>query len=200
MSTGKFFVFEGIDGSGTTSVSKAVVDKLNSMSINAVWMNEPSSGKIGKLIREILSEGSPDIHTLALLFAADRIDHYRNYILPSLISGNVVVCDRYRLSALAYQSPKAGLNWVQHIDAVPDPIVTILLDVDAEEGFKRVLSRSRTLDYFERLDKMRDIRDSYLDIINNGTSNYEGDVYVVDASEPFEEVFIKSFDILTNHL
>ncbi len=117
MSSGKFIVFEGIDGSGTTSVSRAIVDKLNSIPINknAVWMKQPTDGKVGGLIREMLSEDSPDIHILALLFAADRLYHYRNEILPALISGNIVVCDRYRLSALAYQSPKVGIDWVQHM-------------------------------------------------------------------------------------
>lgn len=105
MSTPKFIVLEGIDGSGTTTQLSRVSAALRTLGHRVHETREPTGGRIGKLIREQLSDPSGvSARCLALLFAADRIDHLDREILPALARGEVVVCDRYVMSSLVYQS------------------------------------------------------------------------------------------------
>jgi len=204
MGVSKFFVWEGIDGSGSTSVTKKVAETLNDRGVRVVWTKEPSNSRIGKMIKGVLSESNPDIHTLALLFAADRLDHFRSEILPALVSGNVVICDRYRMSALAYQAPKCGLGWVQHIDSVPDPAITILLNLNAEKAMERIEAREKGLsqhrDCFETLSQLRKIRQNYLDLVDSEGCNYDSKVHVIDASQPFDAVVEESLKVVSDYL
>lgn len=97
---GRFIVFEGIDGSGTTTISKEVAKR-----IGAIWTCEPTSGPIGTLIRKCLKGEDGPFHsaTMMNLFQADRIEHSLD-IAKMLKEGNSVVCDRYHVSTLVYQS------------------------------------------------------------------------------------------------
>ena len=106
---------------------------------------EPSTGPIGRLLREILLGGhrSPagepvDGLAMALLFAADRRDHLAREILPMLAAGTDVVSDRYLLSSLAYQAQEAERDWVAGLARelrVPD--LTLLLDLPVEVAAAR---------------------------------------------------------------
>lgn len=94
-----FVVFEGLDGSGTST----------QLAIIGAWLGcfttfEPTNGPIGALIREKLREGGFSNETMALLFAADRKEHLEKEIEPRLARGEVVLCDRYVMSSLAYQT------------------------------------------------------------------------------------------------
>ena len=105
----------------------------------------PSTGPIGRLLREILLGGhrSPagepvDGLAMALLFAADRRDHLAREILPMLAAGTNVVSDRYLLSSLAYQAQEAERDWVAGLARelrVPD--LTLLLDLPVEVAAAR---------------------------------------------------------------
>lgn len=109
---GKFIVFEGADGSGTTTQSKELVQALQQKfgEKSAIWTAEPSQGVIGKTLRSILSgeHGGLDSvwgwREMSYLFMADRIHHVKTEILPALQAGVHVVCDRYYASTLVYQS------------------------------------------------------------------------------------------------
>ena len=109
---GKFIVFEGADGSGTTTQSKELVRALQQKfgKESTVWTAEPSQGVIGKTLRSILSgeHGGLDSvwgwREMSYLFMADRIHHVKTEILPALQAGVHVVCDRYYASTLVYQS------------------------------------------------------------------------------------------------
>src|SRR4051794_39705484 len=109
---GRFIVLEGIDGAGTTTQTARLVDRLRGDGKTAVKITrEPSDGPIGSLVRQVLtgrivSPGgrAPGWTTMALLFAADRMDHVESEIEPFLLSDGVVVSDRYDASSLAYQS------------------------------------------------------------------------------------------------
>ena len=193
--TDRFIAFEGLDGCGKTTVSKAFAHKLLSMGIDVLHTRQPSSGRVGQMISDMLKTSKLDIKVLALLFAADRLQHYNTVIEPALSVGKVVVCDRYRLSGLAYQSPKAGLGWVQHIDAVPDPAFTFLLDLPPETAFGRIKHRGKALDYFESVEKLSKIREEYLKLATGG-SNYDSKVILLDAMLPTSELVIKALSCL----
>src|SRR5450759_40417 len=116
---GRFIVLEGIDGSGTTTQLDRAVAYLGTHGHRAVATREPSAGPVGRLLRDALlgrlhtPDGARmDGRTMALLFAADRIDHLQREIEPQLAAGTTVVSDRYLLSSLAYQAEEADRAWV----------------------------------------------------------------------------------------
>lgn len=142
---GRFIAVEGIDGSGTTLQTRALALWLRQRGHDVVETREPSGGAIGRLIRERLHVDAPplDASALALLFAADRIDHVAAEIEPARGRGAVVVSDRYLLSSLAYQSLDCDLEWVRTINrGAPAPDLYLFLRVPAEVAFARVQQRA----------------------------------------------------------
>lgn len=117
MGQGKLVAIEGIDGAGTTTQCKLLVEALTNKGIAVHQTAEPSQGPIGKLLREALQKkhGIDDM-TLVPLFAADRLDHLSREIIPKLGEGAVVISDRYTLSSYAYQSMIAPLDYVKAVN------------------------------------------------------------------------------------
>ena len=94
MTQGLLIALEGVDGSGTTSQRERVAQALRAEGRQVHTTAEPSTGPIGKLLREILSgEMRTSPETVALLFAADRLDHLDREILPALETGHIVLTD-----------------------------------------------------------------------------------------------------------
>lgn len=157
---GRFIVLEGIDGAGTTTQGQTLVATLESHGHPARFTHEPSALPIGALLRQILVGGPgmarPDWDGMALLFAADRLDHVAREIEPLIAAGVTVVCDRYDLSTLAYQSATAGdeqaaLPWLRAINQrARRPDVTLVLDVDAAVAEARRARRGGEPELFER--------------------------------------------------
>jgi dTMP kinase len=168
---GRFIVIEGIDGAGTTTQSRLLGERLRAAGRKVHVTAEPSGGAIGALVRQVLSgrlrgrapDGPFDPEALALLFAADRLDHARSEILPALAAGLDVVSDRYTLSSLAYQSLTTGdAAWVEQINArAPAPDVTILLEVVPAVAFARRRSASHSREIFEKAAFQRRVAASY---------------------------------------
>jgi dTMP kinase len=140
-----FIVLEGIDGSGTTTQLGLLERHLQRRGRRVHITREPSTGPIGRLLREILLGGhkSPtgepvDGLAMALLFAADRRDHLTREIAPALAAGADVVSDRYLLSSLAYQAQEAERDWVAGLARdVRVPDLTLLLDLPVEVAAAR---------------------------------------------------------------
>ena len=178
---GKFIVLEGIDGSGSTTQVGLLVQSLR-QSISVGDTYEPSKGAIGLFIRDILSgEIKTDPEALALLFAADRRDHLEKEIRPAVEKSEWIICDRYFLSSLAYQSQKCSIDWVCQInDGILIPDLTILIDLPASEALKRVDERSSaTREIFETLPQQRKIRKLYLELAENSKKYQLGPVQVI---------------------
>jgi dTMP kinase len=154
---GRFIVLEGIDGSGTTTQLERAVAFIGSLGHRAVATREPSQGPVGRLIREALlgrlhmPDGSRmDGRTMALLFAADRIDHLQREIEPQLAAGATVVSDRYLLSSLAYQAEEADRAWVTGLArGVLAPDLTILLDLPVEIAARRREAAGRPIERYD---------------------------------------------------
>lgn len=141
-------VVEGVDGSGTTTQSRRLVEALRAIGRDARHTFEPTPGPIGNLIRAALEKRLIDPEsssrralrpeTMALLFAADRLDHLDSFILPALAEGAIVVSDRYDLSSLVYQSATSdsaaeALPWLRTLNrAARRPDLTVVLDVPFE--------------------------------------------------------------------
>jgi dTMP kinase len=163
--TGTFIVVEGIDGAGTTTHSRLLAKSLKTPTREVVLTCEPTNGPVGGLIRQILQRrlfvadatGPRGFawSTLALLFAADRLDHLQSVVVPALADGSIVVSDRYYLSSLAYQSATAPadpgvLPWIRALNArAIRPDLTIVLDVPAEIAAERRRNRGGVEEVFE---------------------------------------------------
>lgn len=151
--TGLFVVFEGIDGSGKSTQIPLVAEELRKEGLNVYTTSEPSSGKLGPILRDYLSNTNSHPAVDALLFAADRVDHYTNEIQPKLSDHYIVISDRYKASSLIYQG-SSGLSdsWILEINSqVRDPDLTIYLDITADEALRRLNDSNR--DYLEKFEK-----------------------------------------------
>ena len=119
---------------------------------------EPSDGPIGRLTRELLAVSTQprtvDPAGLALLFAADRLEHLAREIEPALTRGELVLCDRYVVSSWVYQSLDCDPTWVQTInERARWPDLTFVFDLSAELALARVAARrASTGEPIERFD------------------------------------------------
>jgi dTMP kinase len=162
---GTFIVVEGVDGCGSTTHSRLLAKSLRSPEREVVLTCEPTNGPVGGLIRQILQRrlfvtdatGPRGFawSTMALLFAADRLDHLDSVVMPALRDGSIVVSDRYLLSSLAYQSATAPegpsvVPWIHEVNArAQRPDLTIVLDVPAEVAEERRQGRGGNAEVFE---------------------------------------------------
>jgi len=151
--TGRLIAIEGIDGAGTTTQAHLLVDWLNGAGHRAHFTCEPSTGPVGRLLREILqhrTEHPVDAAAVALLFAADRVDHVRHEVAPRLAQGVHVVTDRYVYSSLAYQSLDQDPAWVAEINRLaPEPDLTLYVRTPPEVARARREARGSGQELFE---------------------------------------------------
>jgi len=167
---GHFIVIEGIDGSGTTTQSTILAERLMERGQPAHTTREPSDGPIGVLIRQILTgrvlvpgrDGArpPGWATMATLFASDRLDHLEAEVIPNLADGVTVICDRYDHSSVAYQTVSGGGGddisaWVRELNRhARRPDLTLVLDVDPTVAASRRGTRSGGPELYE-VDEMQ---------------------------------------------
>lgn len=192
---GLFISIEGIDGAGTTTQTKLAADWLAREGRAAVQTAEPTGGAVGKLIRQALSKKMPgregveiEPELFALLFAADRLDHMATTVEPALSAGKIVVSDRCYLSSFAYQSTGCELDWIRSINrAARRADLIILLDLEAEAAFTRIAGNRTNHEVFEKVERMKKIRQNYLDIAE--TLEREGEqIITLDGSKPVDAV------------
>ena len=196
---GRFVVLEGIDGAGTTTHVGRLAERLRTMRVPVRATREPSDGPIGTLVRQVLTGRvvvpggrAPGWVTMALLFAADRMDHVESDIDPFIAEGGVVVSDRYDASSLAYQSvssgadPKEAVEWIRTLNRyVRRPDLTIVLDVSPETASERRLHRGEPAQLYEQNEVQRALAAFYKDLAMHMPKDR---VVVIDASGSVEEV------------
>jgi dTMP kinase len=189
MKSGMFIALEGIDGAGTTTQARRLSEWFAARALPAFATFEPSAGRIGRLIREYLAGkvDAPDVdrhfHTLALLFAADRLDHLAREVEPRLGSGIHVVSDRYLLSSLVYQSLHCAPDWVAAINGeAPPPSLTLLLDLPAESAMERLARRGlfEPAEIYETIEQQAKLRERYLEAARR--LSLSQDIVVIDGS------------------
>ncbi|KIG11838.1 Thymidylate kinase [Enhygromyxa salina] len=190
----RFLVFEGIDGSGTTTQQAIVAKRLRARGHRVHETREPSEGQIGELARALLAvvPGQPrtvNAAALALLFAADRLEHLTREVEPALARGEIVLCDRYVISSWVYQSLECDSAWVRTINTHARwPDLTFVFDLPAEVALARVAQRRATtgqvVERFDVPQTQRDLARGYAAILTDGLEGVER----VDASLAIEAV------------
>jgi len=175
---GTFVCIEGLDGCGKTTQAKLLVEKLQ-RSYGAMYTAEPSEGKVGDFIRKSILYGEKRSTSLAeaLLFAADRVEHVENEVLPALRQGKLVISDRYIYSSLAYQGAAGlSLEWIQSINQYAlRPELAIFIDVDPRAVMQRL---KPVKSFMENLETQQRVRQIYLKFVE------KGDLTRIDGNKP----------------
>lgn len=212
MASGRFISFEGIDGSGKSTILYRIDEVLRSSGLRYVVTREPGGTLIGEKVRAILLNAAHQHMVPAtemLLYAADRAQHVREVIRPALHAGNHVLCDRYADATVAYQGYGRGhdLDWVRRLmEFATDglqPDLTIVLDVEVEIAQRRVRTRSGNLMplFGDRLDAEalefhRQVRRGYLEL-----ARLEPDrIRIVPAAAEIERVAEMTYELVVNAL
>ncbi len=185
--SGKLIVLEGIDGAGTTTQAVQLGKRFGE---RVHVTREPSDGPSGALIRQILrGEHQPFDHTaLALLFAADRLDHLKREIEPHLERGVHVISDRYVISSYVYQSIFTDAAFVRYINRFARAAdLTLLLEVPVQMALDRRQTRGMPDELFDPIDYQRRVASEYSE---EATRLREREnVRVIDGTRAADEVF-----------
>ncbi len=192
---GKFIVFEGLDGSGTSTQSKLLCKFLESSGRKVFLTSEPSDGPIGNMIRQGMAkrihfnDSSIIFDTqMAYLFAADRYDHLNNSvngILNLLASGVDVISTRYFFSSYAYHvTNEETFNLVRDLNCrFPNPDLLIYMGNTVSESVRRVNERI-VQDVYENQSKLEQVLINYSNLLKS----YEGNLLVMNSQDAIEDV------------
>jgi len=176
---------EGIDGCGKSTQSQFLMDKFERDSEKIILLKEPTNGKYGQKLWEMLS-GKIEATTEEILelFVLDRKEHVNQKIKPALDEGKIVLMDRYYYSTMAYQAA-AGID-VNRIrkdnEFAPKPDIVLIFDLPADLAMKRVRSHS-VADVFEKEEYLEKVRKAYLNLKDDSL------VRIIDATRTPEKIF-----------
>ncbi|MCM1260461.1 MAG: dTMP kinase [Prevotella sp.] len=201
---GILITLEGNDGSGKSSVIEAIRKTLEEKGYPVVYTREPGGSQIAENIRKVILDvenTGMDARTEALLYAASRREHIEKTIRPALEAGQIVLCDRFIDSSLAYQGYARGLG----IDEVYNmnlyategllPDLTILVCVKPEIGIARITQNHRgELDRLEseKMEFHQKVYQGYLAV----QKKFPNRIQMIDGEKTKEEVRLDALDIV----
>lgn len=212
MSDGLFISFEGVDGAGKSTQTQRVHAYLQERGLRSLVTREPGGTPAGLAIRELVLHGMTSFPSLAvtggtdvvdstddlaprteaLLYAADRAEHVAQVVRPALDRGDIVLCDRYLDSSVAYQAGGRELSadvirqlslWAS--DGLL-PTRTYLLDADPSQSKQRLDHEPDRLES-EGDDFQRNVREAFLRLAEEEPDRF----VVIDASRSVEEVWLQ---------
>lgn len=204
LSMGLFISIEGPEGSGKTTVAKKITEKLLQEGYPVIYTREPGGVEIAEKIRDIILDVKNvnlDAKSEALLYAASRRQHLVEKVEPALKRNEIIICDRFIDSSLAYQghARKIGIDEVYAINmfaignTLPD--LTILLDIDPEVGLQRI--NEQRSEEINRLD-LEDIQ--FHKMVHEGyqiiKNKYRQRFTIVDGNQSKDEVFTTIYQIV----
>jgi dTMP kinase len=191
---GLFVTFEGGEGAGKTTLIERLEKYFLSQGRSVLRTREPGGTPLGEEIRKILlhHKGPLSPYAELALFLASRAQHVQEVIRPAIERGEIVLCDRFNDSSVAYQGMARGLG-MQEVAQVADflseglkPDLTLYLDIDPKEGLRRA-GNARAQDRIESetLAFHTKIREAYLEIARKEPKRF----VLLDASKSPDEVF-----------
>ena len=199
MKKGRFIVFEGIDGAGKTTQIELLTKRLSQNGEVVNVSAEPTDNESGKALRRALSGKEPRTECeMAVMFVFDRIGH--NAQIEKLLSeGITVISDRYYYSSLAYQGKATDYAWVRsmNIDCpeIRRPDVCIYLDLTPEESLARISKGRESMEIYENLEKLTEVRNSFFSVIDDLRADGEN-IFTVNANRSIEDISDEIFDIV----
>jgi dTMP kinase len=163
----QFVTFEGIDGSGKSTISKLVYKKLKSLDYDVVLTYEPTDSWIGKVVQKCI-ETKTDPYITAFTFIADRIEHCKK-IKNWLEKGKIVICDRYAESTYAYQGAQmqdlidSPIRWLKELsnDRILVPDRTYFFEINPKEALARIQNRNNLIP-FEKINFLEKVHKNYM--------------------------------------
>jgi dTMP kinase len=184
---------EGIDGCGKSTQSKFLMEKFEENNEKTIILKEPTNGKYGKKLWEMLS-GKREATTEQILdlFVMDRKEHVNDKINPALKKGKIVLMDRYYYSTMAYQAA-AGID-VNRIrkdnEFAPKPDIVLIFDLPVDLAMKRVIGHS-IADVFEKEEHLEKVREAYLNLKDDPL------VRIIDSTRTPEEIFEEVWELVS---
>ena len=204
--SGLFITVEGPDGAGKSTLIKKLNEKLlEELTVPLITTREPGGSDIAEIIREVILDPKNkemDDRTEALLYAASRRQHIQEKINPALERGEVVLCDRFVDSSIAYQGAGRGIG-VEEIATLNQfatggltPDITLYLDVDAQVGLNRIgtkaSNRQKDRLAMEKVSFHNRVREAYQVLLKENPSR----IQLIDATENPETVFLEAWRVL----
>ncbi len=202
-----FIVFEGLDGSGKSSLMQALASELENQKKIFIRTREPGGTSLGDEIRHLIlrKDGqAPTARTELLLYEASRAQHVDCVIRPALADHKWVLCDRFVASSVAFQAGGRSIDiqdveWLNRFatnQLMPD--LTVLLDLSVEESKKRRSGRSD--DSGQQEDRIESEADSFHEKVRNGflrqAQNHSEKWLVLDARKSQTELALELIDYL----
>jgi len=184
-----FVTFEGIDGSGKSTILKLVYEQLKSQGYDVISTYEPTDSWMGKLVQRCI-ETNTDPFVTVFTFVADRIEHGKQ-IQSWIDDDKIVLCDRYEESTYAYQGVqlhdtiKDSVKWLKELskNRIPVPDITFLFLIDPKKALDRIQNRDKLIP-FERLSFLEQVHKNYLELA------FEERFYKLDATKSIEELVL----------
>lgn len=197
---GILIVFEGIDGSGKTTQAEILLEKLREKGVDAVYFQEPTRGKWGRLIKEkALIAGSLSPKEELDIFQKDRKDNVEKNLKPALKKRKVIILDRYYFSTMAYQGARGidpeRIRKANEKFAVKANMVFIL-DVEASRGLQRIADRRRKDKLFEKEDYLIRVREIFKSIKGDNIMHIDGMRPIHVISREIEDILRGRFSFL----
>lgn len=200
---GIFITFEGGEGAGKSTLIQKVFEMLKEKGLQVIKTREPGGTSLGEKIRELLlhqKEASIGATSELLLFLASRAQHIEELLLPHLNQGDVVLCDRFNESSIAYQGIAQGVGF-DRTKALCDlscgglqPDLTFILDLNPEKGMDRIEKMDKEWDRLENLKISfhQKVREGYHLLAEKEPDR----IYLLDATQSKEKVFSEAWNIV----
>ena len=185
----RFVTFEGIDGSGKSTISKGVYEKLKKEGYDVILTFEPTDTELGRIVKKCIEENyDPVVTTFA--FIADRIQHVRE-IKKWVKDNKIVLCDRYADSTYAYQAVQLEdiienpIKWLKelHDRFIIKPELTFLCVLDVDKALGRIKNREKLVS-FERKEFLEKVQKNYLRLASLERERF----VMIDASKSVNKI------------
>lgn len=192
-----FIVFEGPDGSGLSTQANMLTKWFESKGKKVLLTKEPTNSLVGGVIRTILKkEWKVNMETFGLLFAADRSHHLDTEINPALEKGYNVICDRYILSNLAFNSERENIEWLKSLNSpFRKPDFTFVMDIKGDICLQRIKKSRFGMELFEDSERLDKVMENYRKL-----RDYFPNTFFIKAdSRSPEEIHREIVEILEKH-
>lgn len=200
---GRWIVFEGLDGAGTTTQVKLLESALRGLLGDQALIRstaEPTHGPFGEICRQALKgQISLDRRTLALAFTTDRCQHVfsEGGIEATLDSGGWILQDRYLHSTLAYQDGP-DRDWLEALHSIfPRPDLLFFIDTPIAECLLRIRSRGQDQELFEREEVLRSVQAAYRLILEKERVTHR--VEILDGTQPAGSLHRQVLERIQSH-